>query len=252
MRHKLSFLAAVLLLTSAVAVASRAADGMRFDLLPGDEPAAAASQAEECLVVTELNLLPSLGSGWFALLDTAVRGLCDLNVFPDPRLYKLTKTAGDTGLGFSGTAASGAAITIEVESSRRLAVTETLKDGKPVRLVSRVPIASPWKTGPLAFVASADAAAGPKPVTLCLDRNLASGQLLAWLLSADAKTCTDRIPARLYLLRRQEAEGGDTGYAGLWVTEAGVYRLEIGMGTKGPSRVTETSPSGESLIWDAD
>lgn len=254
MRHAITL--TPLLLMLAATAPSRAADALSFDLLPATaagvaapSPAATAPTpaADDCRTVTELQLLPTTTSGWFALLDVAVRGLCDLNVLPEPRAYRLLPSAEHGAHAFSGNAASGASVDLRFQPSGQITLTETRANGETRHLTGT---GTPAPMMALGHHALRAASGEPATLALCLELNPATGRALAWLSAADADDCRTALPTRLYPLQRRPAADGTIGYSGLWITADGAYQLAITLDAVGAaSAVTETTPAGDAQAW---
>ena len=250
--RKLTMLLLPLLLL-ALSVAARSgrllADELTYDLVPADQaaaPGAGAVAADDCRTVTELRLIPTTGAGWHALLDQMVRGLCDLNVLPDPRLYRLTRVADGPGPAFSGTGAGGQTLAIRFEPSGRALVTEKRAGGETLHMAAagRLPPLVAVGAHPLR-PESADTAAA----ALCLEQDTSNGQPIAWLTAGQPSDCNASQPVRLYLLDLVQDDNG-LGYRGLWITADGAYQVTIVVDAAGvPLRVSERPPAGEARVW---
>lgn len=243
MRYRIT--ACLFALGLAAVNAAKAQPGARsYDLLPEGQ---AATAAADCRGVTELRLIRPGAGGWLAFLDTAVRGPCDLNILPDPRLYRLRRD--DAGPGFTGSGAQGATLAIQPAADGRIQVTETTPNAEPRVLTAsgQLPPPPPVGSYPLQPETGTET-----PATLCLEQDTGNAQAIAWLTTAKPADCAGAIPTRLYLLDPAGA-AADAGYQALWITADGAYRLAIELSPVGiPTRITETAPTGETTSWGID
>lgn len=251
MRHRIGFVWLLLGVAALSAADSEkvAVDDLSYDLVPAADQTApsARSAASDCRIVTEMRLLPTTGAGWLALLDEAVRGLCDLNMIPSPRIYRLVTTADEVGTGFSGKSADGRAIAVRFTAPAAISVSETGVDGKVHDLVGIGQLPPQVAVGAFALQSEG---ADEVAVTLCLDQDRSNAEPIAWLTSDRTTDCDAEPPSRLYSLELEHTSNDLYRYRGRWIAADGLHGLAIELNKAGlPHRVAESPPSGAGRTW---